>query len=306
MVSTIVVEESPPRYRGLLSGILQVGYPIGFFLASQLCVFVIGLVGSANWQAGAWRYAFFISLLSIPYYVIIAKHLREPAAFLHVKATQAPPRFAELFSPALRFKTIMLFFGEFFHVFAYGTTLWLNIYFQKERQWTPSAAIGVVGLSYGIGSLGYILAAIVGEFVMKRRNVIILWAQLGALSFGLMIWWAQSWWGVMVSFSLMTIFFYGTTAVKFTFIAENFPTRLRATGVTFAGSLAVNLGIAFGPLALGLAIPRWGWNWAYTICGIASIFASGLFFLALSPDPKPEEETVSVAPPPSDCSQRVS
>ena len=29
VVGTIVVEESPPRYRGLLSGVLQIGYPIG-------------------------------------------------------------------------------------------------------------------------------------------------------------------------------------------------------------------------------------------------------------------------------------
>ncbi|NOT60825.1 MAG: MFS transporter, partial [Acidobacteria bacterium] len=295
VVGTIVVEEAPARYRGLLSGILQIGYPVGFFLASQLCVFLIGYVGNESWQGGAWRYAFFISLLSIPYFIIIQKFLREPAAFTEAQATQDQPRFSELFSPALRFKTVMLFLGEFFHVFAYGTTLWLNLYFQRHRHWTPAEAVSLVGWSYGIGSIGYVLSAIVGEFVMKRRNVIILWAQLGALSFAALIWWAQSWWSVMTTFCLMTIFFYGTTAVKFTFIAENFPTRLRATGVTFAGSLAVNLGLAFGPLAMGLTVERWGWNWAYTVCGIASIFASGLFFLALSSDPQPD--TVSVVPP---------
>jgi MFS family permease len=89
----------------------------------------------------------------------------------------------------------------------------------------------------------------------------------------------------------MTIFFYGTTAVKFTFIAENFPARLRATGVTFAGSLAVNLGIAFGPLALGNAIGWFDgdWNWAYTLCGVAAIGVSGLFFLSLPAEPKIED-----------------
>ncbi len=295
IVGTIVVEETPKRYRGLLSGILQVGYPLGFFLASQLCLFLIGYFGNDSWQNGAWRYAFFISLLSIPYYFIISKFLREPAAFVAARESQDKPRFTELFSPALRFTTIMLFLGEFFHVFAYGTTLWLNLYFQRHRHWTPADAVSIVGISYLVGSIGYIVAAIVGEFVMKRRNVIILWAQLGALSFAALIWWAESWWSVMVSYCLMTIFFYGTTAVKFTFIAENFPTRLRATGVTFAGSLAVNLGIAFGPLAMGLTVERWGWNWAYTVCGIASIFASGLFFLALSSDPQPEPDRV--APP---------
>lgn len=286
VVGTIVVEESPPRYRGLLSGVLQIGYPLGWTLASLACLALLNLVGQDAWRAGAWRYAFFISLLSIPYFLLIAKYLRETKAFELARQAPAKSSFKELFGPPLRFKTALLFLGEFFHVFAYGTTLWLNLYFQKARLWQPKDAIAMVGLSYAVGSLGYIVSAYVGEFLLKRRNVIIIWAQLGALSFAVMIWLAHSWWAVLVSYGLMTFFFYGTTAVKFTFIAENFPTRLRATGVTFAGSLAVNLGIAYGPLALGFAVERLGWNWAYSVCGIASIFISGLFFLALPAEPR--------------------
>jgi MFS transporter, putative metabolite:H+ symporter len=290
VVGTITVEETPPRYRGLMSGILQIGFPLGWGLASLACWGLIQFVGPAAWQGGMWRYAFLISLLSIPYFLLIAKFLREPPAYLKARAERgaaAPPRISELFGPELRFKTVMVFFGEFFHVFAYGTTIWLNFYFQRYRQWAPADAIAIVGLSYFVGSLGYVLSAYVGEFFIKRRNVIILWAQLGAVSFAVMIWWAESWWAVLVSYCLMTFFFYGTTAVKFAFIAENFPTRLRATGVTFAGSLAVNLGIAFGPLALSYAIRLFNgnWNWAYTLCGIAAIGVSGLFFLSLPADP---------------------
>jgi MFS family permease len=291
VVGTIVVEETPPRYRGLMSGILQIGYPLGWALASFSCWLLLWFVGLPAWKAGAWRYAFFISLLSVPYFILIARFLRESKAFEAARVAEQRPRFAELFSPALRRKTILLFWGEFFHVFAYGTTIWLNLYFQRYRGWSPPDAIAIVGWSYAIGSLGYALSAIVGEFFMKRRNVIILWAQLGALSFATMIWLAESWWAVFASYSLMTIFFYGTTAVKFTFIAENFPARLRATGVTFAGSLAVNLGIAFGPLALGNAIGWFDgdWNWAYTLCGVTAIGVSGLFFLSLPAEPKIED-----------------
>jgi len=119
--------------------------------------------------------------------------------------------------------------------------------------------------------------------------VIILWSWLGTIFFALLIWWADGWWEVFASYSLMTIFFYGTTAVKFTFIAESFPARLRATGVTFAGSLAVNLGIAFGPLALSYCVEYLSWNWAYTICGILPIFLSGFVFLLLKPIPRGAE-----------------
>ena len=55
--------------------------------------------------------------------------------------------------------------------------------------------------------------------------------------------------------------------------------------MTFSGSLAVNLGIALGPLAHSYCVTRFGWNVAYTLCGIVSIWASGMFFLLLPREP---------------------
>ncbi|MGE0452197.1 MAG: MFS transporter [Vicinamibacteria bacterium] len=319
VVGTIVVEESPPRYRGLLSGVLQIGYPIGWFLASQATVFVMG-----RWS---WREVFFVSLLSIPYMWVIQRYLRETGAFLRAKAARdladsegrsveaasRRPAFRELWAPAMRFRTVVLFLGEYFHVFAYGSTILLTAYFQEHRKWPATTSVSLVGWSYGIGALGYVLAALVGEFVMKRRNTIILWAQLGSIAFAGMIWATTSFWPTAIFYCLMTIFFYGATAVKFTFIAENFPTRLRATGVAFSGSLAVNLGVATGPLALSYAVQLFGWNVAYTLCGILPIFASGLFFLLLPAEPlgiredelaPPGPEAPAPAEPPRPGSQR--
>ena len=282
VVGTIMVEESPPRYRGLLSGVLQIGYPVGWFLASLAALWVMARY--------TWREVFFVSLLSIPYMLVIQLFLKETRAFEAAKAargagTEDAPSFRELFSPAMRFRTIVLFFGEYFHVFAYGSTILLTAYFQEHRQWEALESVRLVGWSYGIGAVGYVIAAIVGEFLISRRDTIIVWAWLGSFAFAAMIWLAEAFWPTAVFYCLMTIFFYGTTAVKFTFIAESFPTRLRATGVTFSGSLAVNLGVATGPLALSYAVAHFGWNTAYTLCGILPIFASGMFFLSLPRKP---------------------
>ena len=38
---TTVTESSPPRYRGLFTGILQIGFPLGWFFASVLVAFMI-------------------------------------------------------------------------------------------------------------------------------------------------------------------------------------------------------------------------------------------------------------------------
>jgi MFS family permease len=190
------------------------------------------------------------------------------------------------------YRSIILFLGEYFHVFAYGSTILLTAYFQEFRSFSMRDAVSLVGWSYGVGAIGYVLAAIVGEFFLSRRTTCILWAWLGSVAFFVMIWWASSYWTTVLFYCLMTVFFYGTTAVKFTFIAENFPARLRATGVTFSGSLAVNLGVASGPLALSYAVGYFDgdWNKAYTLCGIAPIFISGAFFLLMPKVPMGIEE----------------
>jgi MFS family permease len=282
VTGTIVVEESPPRLRGLLSGVLQIGYPIGWYIAAQLAALIYKHYG--------WRNIFLAGLIAIPFFWIVKRYLRETKSFLESKASaRGKARFKELFAPDLWFITVVLFAGEFLHVFAYGTTILLTAYFQEARGWEATAAIKLVGYSYAVGAIGYVLAAYTGEFLMKRRNTIIVWAWLGAVAFAFMIWSGQFRLSTILYYCLMTMFFYGATAVKFTFIAENFPTRLRATGVTFSGSLAVNLGVALGPLALSYGIARFGWNTAYTLFGVLPIFCSGLFFLLLPAEPKAME-----------------
>ena len=85
-----VVEEAPARFRGILTGILQTGYPLGWFLASLLAAPVL-----ARW---GWRPMFLIGLVSIPFTVIIWRFLRETTRFSEHRATlaEAPQAYAEL------------------------------------------------------------------------------------------------------------------------------------------------------------------------------------------------------------------
>ncbi len=282
IAGTLVLEESAPRYRGLTSGFLQVGYPIGWFVASLLVPLVSETFG--------WRYIFALALLGLPYAWVIARYLREPPAWRAAKAKRdqdnSQVSTISLFQRTHVYKTVFLFLGQHLQVFAYGATLLLTAYFREARGWNLTEAVRLVGLSYLIGAFGYILAAVVGEYVMSRRNTIVVWCWLGCVAFAGMIWWAEGWWQIAVCFSLMTFFFYGSTAVIFTFIAENFPAELRGTATSFSGSLAVNLGVAFGPLALSYMIGGAGWDWGFTICGMVPMFLAGVAFLFLKPVPR--------------------
>ena len=282
---TTVLEESPPRLRGLFSGILQVGFPLGFFAASLMVPWV--------YQTFGWRYIFLIALLFIPYAFVIHNFLDESRVWKKAQAEraanqQSSPSTMELFRPDLRFKTIVLFIGQFLYVFAYGATILLTAYFREAKGWDAEQAISTVGLSFGVGAFGYILAAVVGEFVFNRRNTIVIWCVCGGLAFANMIWLADGYSQILWSFFAMTFFFYGAYAVIATFIAENFPAELRATATSFSGSFAVNLGLGIGPLVLSIIIDKVNWEWGFTISAVIPVILAGLLFLALKPVPREE------------------
>ncbi len=282
LTGTLVIEEAPPRYRGLLSGVLQIGYPVGWALAALVFV---PMVWDSDSDPAGWRSIFFVSLLGLPVALLFWKYLREPPSWAAAAAERAasPVSTASLFMPEYRTRTMVLFLGQFLQVFAYGSTILLVAYFQEARGWTFAQSAQVVGISFAVGALGYVLAAVVGEFLWNRRTVIILWVWLGALAFAGTIWVADGFLQTTLAFCVTTFFFYGATAVIFTFTAESFPARLRATAVSFSGSLGVNLGVAFGPLATSLMVPGLGWQWAFTLAGVLPLVGSGLAYIVAKP-----------------------
>jgi MFS family permease len=276
VTGAIIAEEAPARYRGLFAGFLQTGYPIGWAVAA-------GLAKPLLERAG-WRPVFLIALVSLPYVLVIRFFLREPARFAAAARQKAP--LAELFKPDMIRRTVTLFFGQFLFVIAYGGSAFLlTTYLVEARGYSIGQATAVTGKANAIGVIGYILSAIVGEFVITRRNAIILWAWLGTLCFLAMVWWAGTPDQILLAFAAMTIFFYGTAAVKFTFVGEHFPTRLRATGLAFCGSFAVTMGTSLGPLLVSYGVKQAGWNWAFSTVVAIPLFLSGLVFLLLKPIP---------------------
>lgn len=282
VTGTIVVEETPARLRGVMSGMLQTGYPFGWAFAFLISAYVLPRYG--------WRALFLVGLLSVPYIFVVGRFLRETDRFRQAREERAaasgaaaePAKLRHLFAPDLRRTTIVIFLGEFLHVAAYGgSAFYFPTYFVEERGLELQTANLLLSAAYFIGAFGYVLSSFVGEFLLTRRNTIVLWSWLGTGMFLLLIWRTSSIPSVIVVFGLVTMFFYGTTAVKFTFLAEHFPTRVRATGISFSGAFAVNLGLALGPLAVAYMIESLGWNVAFSLGVAVPLFFSGLVFLLL-------------------------
>src|SRR4029077_4638315 len=67
--ASLVMEKIPPRYRGVVSGLLQQGYALGYLLAAVCYLFVY-----PHW---GWRPLFFLCCLAAPRAVLVRARVRE-------------------------------------------------------------------------------------------------------------------------------------------------------------------------------------------------------------------------------------
>ena len=270
LATTYTAEVSPARYRGLLAGLLQVAYPMGWFLASFITVPIL--------IAYTWREIFLPAFLIIPVAIVVSRFLSESNRFLdrrrqvesedklywvdHIKI---------LTEPVFRRRVALCGAMLFLHGGAYaGTAFYFPTFLTEARGYSEEVAVGITGLSYGIGSIGYIAAAIIGEFFLTRRNTIALWMTIGMLAFLGLIWLGGTQASDIFWFALMSVFFYGAVAVQLPMVAELFPTKARATAAAICGA-AAQLGFATYPVFVAQLIEPLGWHWAFTVVVVPSL-----------------------------------
>jgi MFS family permease len=273
----LVAEEAPARIRGLMTGLLQIAYPLGWFLASLLAIVLLTNHG--------WRALFVAGLLGLPFALVVSKVVRESSRFV-AASKEKRPSLLELFKPGMRRRTITLFAAQYAFVVAYGGAFVFSpVYFHEARGFDIGSTATLVGLGNLIGIGGYVLAAWVGEFHLTRRTTTIVWTLLGSFFFVIFLWFTNGYGASMVAFAVMSVFLLGTAAVKFAYIAELFPTHLRATGLAFCGSFAVLLGQATGPVMIGWLADTRGWNIAMFAGGAVPLLIAAVLYFYLKPVP---------------------
>lgn len=274
LANAFTAEAAPARVRGLMTSLLQCGYALGWFLAA--------IIGAPILEAYGWRYIFLPALAVVPLAFIIARTLPESARFVALRTNAATPKTSSwtrsawteklriLWEPNLRHRTIWCLMFFFFQGGAYaGTAFYFPAFFSAVHGYTEREATEIVGLSYGIGAIGYIAVAVIGEFFMTRRNTV-LWCMIfGTVALGGLIWIPQTYTDNMLWFGAMTMTFYAVAAAMWAFAAELFPTRARATASAVMLA-AVLLSFASYPLAVAFLVESIGWQMAFTWAAIPS------------------------------------
>jgi MFS family permease len=280
ITAAYIAETAPPRLRGILMGVLQCGYPLGWFLAALLAAPLL--------EASGWRAIFLIAFAVVPLAFLLAWRLPESQRFESVAALRGAGArtfdtrlIRELFSHKYRVRSvaaIVLFFA--FGCAYAGTAFFFPTYFMTVRGYTAAEAARLVGYSNGIAIVGYLTAAYVGEHVLTRRNTFAIWCLLGALALVAMTWLPQLRWHDLTLFALTAAFFYGSNAVVGALLADLFPTRMRTTSYAVCGSAPLSIGFAIFPSIVPVVVGAVGWQWTFTVAIVPLLLVSGAAALA--------------------------
>ena len=299
LANTLVIEAAPGRARGLLSGFLQIGYPLGFFIGSLIALPLI--------ESRGWRGIFLPAFLFVPLAFAIGGALKETAL---ERIRQAVKQGERSFAAPLRYlmqngyrRTALLCLGGSFAVsLAIGSfTYFIPTYLADAHGADLGSATRITGISYAIGAIGYIAAAIVGEYLLGRRNTLVLWTWLGALTLAFAVWIATGPAVLIAALGITVMFLFGTEAVRMPLIGESFPTTIRATATSLSGSLGVTPGWLSAPLIVAVSVPHMGWEATYGIVACLPLLVAGGLFALLpryAPITLEARERAAVSPPP--------
>jgi MFS family permease len=258
ITNAMVVEVMPERWRGVAAGILQCGYPLGWFLAAMLAAPLLDQYG--------WRAICLIAFGVVPASLLIGWLLQGQSP---VAASMAHPPLANqpmgnqltaLFAPAYRRNSLASASMFFLFGGAYaGSAFFFPTFFAQARGYSQADATALVGLSNGIGVFGYLAAAFVGEFVIPRKQVFILWCLGGAVGLLGLFWLSASPGQDVIWYGLTAALFFGSQAVVIVLIAEIYPAPIRATAIAVCGSAPLSLGFAVFPILVPQIVAQAGW-----------------------------------------------
>lgn len=237
--TALAMEHCPPRRRGLASGLLQGSWAIGYLLAAIAYQLVLPRYG--------WRPLFYLAAAPALLALFVRARVRESPSWLRARAAGDRPRLRELAGAELRGAALVgaLVLGGYFFVYyslaTFYPTLWAG------RGLTPAELSRLV-LLFNAGMLGGSLCCGALSERLGRRPAIALFAAGTVPAAALYLLPAS---GPAAALGAVIGGFVGAgwSGAAPSYLAEQFPARLRGLGVGAAYHLGALLG-ALSPAAV--------------------------------------------------------
>jgi SHS family lactate transporter-like MFS transporter len=162
--ASLTMESIPPHSRGFVSGLLQSGYPTGYFLAS--------IVYGVLYQYIGWRGMFMVGVLPALLVLYIRSHVPESPSFDRA-AAEAGGGTLDVLREHWRLAIYAVCLMTAFNFFSHGTQDIYPTFLEVQRK-LSTHAVSLIAIVYNIGAIcGGILFGSLSETYGRRRCIVI-------------------------------------------------------------------------------------------------------------------------------------
>ncbi|MFL6722324.1 MAG: MFS transporter [Sphingomonas sp.] len=273
--ASLVMETIPPRLRGFVSGLLQSGYPTGYFLASLVYYLLFDQIG--------WRGMFFVGIAPALLVFLVRMHVRESPIHL---AMAAKPRVSPLVEIARnwRIALYLVVLMTAFNFFSHGTQDQYPTFLQKQHHFDTHLT-GTLTAIMNVGAIvGGISFGIWSERIGRRKAIII--ASLLALP--IIPLWAFSSTPVLLALGafLIQVAVQGAWGIVPVHLNELSPAMARGLFPGFAYQLGNLIASRNGPFQAWFAAQHGG-NYGLALALVAAVTAVAIaIWTAIGPERK--------------------
>jgi SHS family lactate transporter-like MFS transporter len=262
--ASLTMESIPPHARGFVSGLLQSGYPTGYFLASIVYALLFQYIG--------WRGMFMIGVVPALLVLYIRRSVPESPSW---KPTTTQSNTFSVFKSHWRLGIYAVLLMTAFNFFSHGTQDLYPTFLQVQHGLSPHE-VGLIAVVYNIGAIiGGVSFGSLSERVGRRRIIIItsilslfvvplwafsagaVWLAVGAFLMQLMV---QGAWGVIpVHLNELSPDEARGTFPGFTYQLGNLIASVNATlqasiAAAYGGNYALALAVVAGAVAVAIVI----------------------------------------------------
>ena len=279
--SSLAMETIPDRWRGWVSGLLQAGYPFGFFLATLLFDFAMPFLG--------WRGMFFCGAIPALLVFFIAFGVKESPAFLAMKHIKVKPSIGLVLRKNAKLLIYAVVMMGAFNFFSHGTQ---DIYvklFLGHQLGMPHHEMANIALIFNAGAIiGGVLFGYLSQKIGRRKAII------GACIIALLALWPWSHGTDFITLALAAFFMQvgvqGAWGVVPVHLNELSPSEIRATFPGFVYQLGNFVACLNAPLQVAIATHHGG-DYGLALMIVAGTVALLLIILMLF---GPEAKNISM------------
>ncbi len=304
--SSMTAEFTSPKRRGRMIIFMSLLWQLGAFTAYLTGILLLPLGGNA------WRWMLFVGALLAVAVIILRHNVPESPRWLRhqgrneeadaiekqmldeydlvISSTSQQPAvkasWTELFSARMARAT--LFCSIFWFAFAvsfYGIQMYTPTILAPFTHGRPSLAFLGAALIAALGVVGAGIGMYTVERVGRRRQIIVCLAGMVVALVVLSLWTNPSLLPMTVLLAVTILLAnLGPGVLNMVYPNEMFPTRLRGTGVGFAGSVS-RIGSILGVLVFPIMVKAWGMNnatWLFAGVALIGLIAS----IILAPETK--------------------